>query len=87
MYVEIIIPLTHGKLIGTAFWKQNKIRQLNEPFVLDKDKLKCVSITKNIREFEASDNIEEILSEAVEHEGTHFNLTSIWHYILWMPYR
>ena len=49
-------------------------------------KLKQVSITSKIQVCIAGDIIVEIISEAHEHEGTHFNLTTTWHYILRTPY-
>ena len=39
-----------------------------------------------IHEGIASDIIEEIISEAHKHEGTYFNLTTMWQYILRTPY-
>lgn len=54
--------------------------------MLDNDKLKRVSITGKIHKSIAGDIIKESVSEAYEHEGTHFNLISTWHYVLRTPY-
>lgn len=74
------VPYT-WKLItsGGTPREQDIIRQLS-------DKLKRVNITGKIHECIASDIIEESLSEAYEHEGTHFNVISTWHYVLCTPY-
>ena len=66
--------------------EQTRIRQLSKHFVLDDEKLKRVSITGKIHECIAGDIIEEIISEAQEQDGAHYNLTSTWHYILRIPY-
>ena len=71
--------LTHGKLLSALATpqEQNKVRQLSEPFVLDEEKLKQVSISRKIHECIAGDIIEEIISEAHEQDRIHYNLTSI----------
>ena len=80
--------LTHGRLLSALATpqEQNKIRQLSEPFVLDNKNFKRVSISGKIHECVAGDIIKEIISEAHKHEGTHFNLTTTWHYVLCTPY-
>ena len=86
--VPFIEYLTHGRLllIIATQWKQNMITQLSEPFVLNNKKLQWISITGQIHECIAVDIIEEIICEAYKHEGTHFNFTSTWHYVLHTPY-
>lgn len=66
--------------------RKEQIRQLSEPFVLKNKKFKRVSITGKIQDCIASDIIEDIISEAHKHEGTHFNHTTTWQYILRTPY-
>jgi hypothetical protein len=69
---------THGKLLSilAILEEQIKTRQLSELFFLDDGKLMRVSISGNIHECIAGDIIEEIISEAHEQEGVHFNLSS-----------
>ena len=66
--------------------EQNSIKQLSKFFVLDDEKLKQVSITDKIHECITGDRIEEIINEAHEQDGVHYNLNSTWHYILRNPY-
>ena len=54
--------------------------------MLDDEKLKQVSITDKIHECITGDRIEEIINEAHEQDGVHYNLNSTWHYILRNPY-
>ena len=80
--------LTHRKLLSVLATSREhtKIRQLSEPFILDDEKLKRISISGKIHECIAGDIIEEIISEAYKQDGIHYNLTSTWHYILRISY-
>ena len=80
--------LTHGKLLSVLATpeEQIKIRQLSEPFVLDDEKLMRVSISGKIQECVAGDIIEEIIGEAHEQDGVHYNLSTTWQYVLRAPY-
>ena len=70
--------LTHGSLLSVLATPkdQTQIRQLNKHFMLDDEKLKRVSITGKIHEYLAGDIIEEIIIEAHEQDGVHYNLNS-----------
>ena len=86
--IPFIEYLTHGRLLSALATPQehDKIKQLSEPFVLNDETFKRVSITGKVQECIASDIIEEIIGEAHEHEGTHVNYTTTWQNILRTPY-
>jgi hypothetical protein len=70
--------LTHGKLLSTLATPQEhtKIRHSSELFFLEERKLQRVNISEKIHECIAGDIIEEIISEAHEQDGVHYNLSS-----------